>query len=157
MDADNNNGTTISTCSTFQTDKSSVTGKSVYESNEDEFIQEMFRQLKLSFPSLPQYDKAIIHPSVTRNGNMWVEDDSAFIGLEYVPSNISKNLWYVGTQNGHSYYNFTTMESAVTNALFVLNDMEGVNVKIESPLELITVIRILILFILLIVLLLILK
>ena len=157
MDADNNNGTTISTCSTFQTDKSSVTGKSVYESNEDEFIQEMFRQLKLSFPSLPQYDKAIIHPSVTRKGNMWVEDDSAFIGVEYVSSNISKNLWYVGTQNGHSYYNFTTMESAVTNALFVLNDMEGVNVKIESPLELITVVRILILFILLIVLLLILK
>lgn len=151
MNADNNNGTVISTCSTFQTDKSSVTGKSVYESDEEEFIREMFRQLKISFPALPQFDRAIIHPSVKRQGNEWVEDDSAFMGLDYVSASISKNLWYVGTQNGRSYYNFTSMESAVTNALFALNEMEELNLNIEAPLELITVVRIIILIIIVVI------
>lgn len=142
MNADNNNGTVISTCATFQDAVSSVTGKSMNESNEGEFKLEMFRQLKISFPDLPEPDRAIIHPSVKRQDEEWVEDDSAFIGLQYISPNISKNLWYVGTQNGRSYYNFTSMESAVTNALFAVNEMEGVEIKIDAPLELITCVRI---------------
>jgi hypothetical protein len=158
MNADNNGGTVISTCATFQTVKSSVTGKSVNESNEEEFKQEMFRQLKISFPTLTNFDRAIIHPSVTRQGDKWIEDDSAFMGLDYVPANISENLWYVGTQNGRSYYNFTSMESAVTNALFAINEMEGKDFPIEKPWELIKCIQIgLICIVLVIVLIIVLK
>lgn len=141
MNADNNGGTVISTCATFQDSKSRVTGKSVNESDEEEFKIEMFRQLKISFPELPIFDRAIIHPSVKRVDNSWMEDDNAFIGLDYINPKISENLWYIGTQNGRSYYNFTTMESAVTNALFALNDIEGLDLHIEAPWELITVIQ----------------
>ncbi len=84
----------------------------------------------------------MLHPSVTRQENTWVEDDSAFMGVDYVPANISKNLWYVGTQNGRSYYNFTSMESAVTNALFAVNEMESKNFPIEKPWELLKFIKI---------------
>lgn len=142
MNADNNDGTVISTCATMQNAKSSVTGKSVDESNEEEFKLEMFRQLKISFPSLPDFQRAIIHPSVTRQGDTWVEDDSAFMGVDYISPRLSENLWYVGTQNGRSYYNFTSMESAVTNALFAINEMEGTNFPIEKPWELIKCIQI---------------
>lgn len=147
MNADNNGGTVISTCATIQDVKSKVTGKTVYESNELELQQEMFRQLNISFPNLPMYDKVIIHPSVTRQGESWIEDDSAFMGLDYIAPKLSENLWYVGTQNGKSYYNFTSMESAVTNALFALTQMEDVNIMIESPKEIITMIRLFLLII----------
>jgi hypothetical protein len=145
MNADNNDGTVISTCSTFQDRKSSFTGKSVNESSQEEFKREMFRQLKISFPDLPMFDRQIIHPSVSRKDDKWIEDDSAFMGLDYISPRLSKNLWYVGTQNGRSYYNFTSMESAVTNALFALNEMEGVNLKIEAPWELIVFLQIVLL------------
>ena len=142
MNADNNGGTVISTCSTFQDAKSSFTGKTVNESSEEEFKNEMFRQLKISFPTLPNADRAIINPSVRRQDDKWLEDDSAFMGLEYIKPRLSKNLWYVGTQNGRSYYNFTSMESAITNALFAVNEMENANIKIEAPLELIAVLQV---------------
>jgi hypothetical protein len=145
MNADNNDGTVISTCSTFQDAKSSVTGKSVNESNELEFKDEMFRQLRISFPDLPVFDRAILHPSVKREGNIWIEDDSAFMGIDYLPPNISKNLWYVGSQNGKSFYKFISMESAVTNALFAFNEMEGANVKIEIPRDLVSFIQLILL------------
>jgi len=142
MNADNNGGTVISTCSTFQDVKSEFTGKTVNESSEPEFKDEMFRQLKISFPDLPNADRVIINPSVTRKDDKWIEDDSAFMGLDYIKPRLAKNLWYVGTQNGRSYYNFTSMESAVTNALFALNEMEGLNIKIEAPLEIIAILQI---------------
>ena len=137
LNADNNGGTVISTCSTFQDVKSNFTGKTVNESNEDEFKTEMFRQLKISFADLPNADRTIINPSVVHVNNKWIEDDSAFMGLDYITPRISKNLWFVGTQNGRSYYKFTSMESAITNALFALNEMEGLNVHIKAPWEII--------------------
>jgi hypothetical protein len=151
MNADNNNGTVISTCATIQDVRSSFTGKTVNQSDEEEFKMEMFRQLKISFPELPDFDIAIIQPSVKRKENNWVEDDSAFIGLEYISPNINGNLWYVGTQNGRSYYNFTSMESAVTNALFALNEMEGVNFSIEAPWELTEFLRLIFIIIIIII------
>ena len=36
----------------------------------------------------------------------------------------SGHVYYIGTHNGDSYYSFTSMESAVTNALFALRQLE---------------------------------
>ena len=146
----------ISTCATIQNQKSDVTGKSVHESNPDEFVNEMFRQLKLSFPDIPLYDEAIIHPSVKRIDGNWVEDDSAYVEttkqafISFENKNIP-NFYYVGTQNGNSYYRFTSMESAVTNAMFAVSNMENLNINIKKPLTISKVIIIFFLSILIII------
>lgn len=154
MNTNNNDGVTISTCVTKQDTVSSVTGKTMQQSNEQELIEEVFRQLKLSFPNIPIYDKAIVHPNVKYINNKWIEDDTAYVETykyQFVKATHPeyKGLYYVGSHNGNSNYNFTSFESAVTNALHALNKMEGVStINIKKPFELITLIRWLLIFIL---------
>jgi len=143
-------GLMISTCITRPESISKVTGKTAYQSNEEEVKQEVFRQLRISFPQLVPYDIALIHPKVSRNSNNeWQEEDTAYIKTykhEFVNYKIpdTKGLYFVGTQNGNSFYNFTSLESAVTNALFYLRDEEKINITIEKPFELVYFLRILI-------------
>lgn len=163
MDADNNfdnkRNTVITTCITIQDKKSNVTGKTMYESNQEELIAEVFRQLKISFPELPNYDKAIIHPTVKYKDNKWVEDDQAYVETyksQFIPasSSVYENHYFVGTQNGRSYYRFTSMESAVTNAMYLLKKIRPDKLRkltIRKPFELIILLRLLILLIVFIV------
>ena len=127
----------ISTCITIQDFKSKFTHKTAQESNREELVSEVFRQLKASFPSLPNPDKSIIHPKISRENNQWVEQDTAYFKQTFIQSHtkFAENIYYVGTQNGNSYYNFTSMESAVTNALFAVNKMENVDICIRKPRE----------------------
>jgi len=160
MDANNDNktSTVFSTCITKQDTPSSITGKTMYQTEEQELIQEVFRQLKLSFPDLPNYDRAIIHPNVKRINNTWVEDDTAYVETdryEFVKPSIPdlKGLYYVGTHNGNSYYNFTSMESAVTNSMNLLNslsDFKNNKINVKKPYELIEHIRYMFMLIMLI-------
>jgi len=160
MDANNDNktSTVFSTCITKQDTPSSVTGKTMYQTEEQELIQEVFRQLKLSFPDLPNYDRAIIHPNVKRINNTWVEDDTAYVETdryEFVKPSVPdlKGLYYVGTHNGNSYYNFTSMESAVTNSMNLLNslaDFKNNKINVKKPYELIEHIRYMFMLIMLI-------
>jgi hypothetical protein len=118
----------------------------------------VFRQLKLSFPDLPNYDRAIIHPNVKRINNTWVEDDTAYVETdryEFVKPSVPdlKGLYYVGTHNGNSYYNFTSMESAVTNSMNLLNslsDFKNNKINVKKPYELIEHIRYMFMLIMLI-------
>lgn len=143
-------GLMISTCITRPESISRVTGKTAYQSDEEEVKQEVFRQLKVSFPQLVDYDVALIHPKVSRKtNNIWQEEDTAYIKTykhEFVNYKIPdiKGLYFVGTQNGNSFYNFTSLESAVTNALFYLRNEEKLNITIEKPFELVYFLRILI-------------
>jgi hypothetical protein len=148
------NGMMISTCITRPESISKVTGKTAYQSNEEEVKKEVFRQLKISFPQLEMYDMAIIHPKVkySSQGN-WQEEDTAYIKTykhEFVNYKIPdiKGMYFVGTQNGNSFYSFTSLESAVTNAFFYLRDEEKINITIEKPFELVYFLRILIVTIL---------
>jgi len=158
MDADNNNidkerNTVITTCITIQDKKSSVTGKTMNESNEGELIAEVFRQLRISFPDLPIYNKAIIHPTVQYKNNKWIEDDQAYVETyksQFLPaiSSVYENHYFVGTHNGRSYYRFTSMESAVTNAMYLLKNIRKDKMKevsIKKPFELIVLLRMIIL------------
>jgi hypothetical protein len=160
MDAnnDNNTSTVFSTCITKQDTPSSVTGKTMHDSNESELITEVFRQLKISFPRLPNYDRAIIHPNVNRINNVWKEDDTAYVETdryEFVKPSVPdlRGLYFVGTQNGNSYYNFTSMESAVTNSMNLLNSLsefKNNKITVNKPYELIEHIRYMFIIILLI-------
>lgn len=115
----------ISTCVTRVETKSSFTNKTALECGENELKTEVFRQLKLAFPNLQSYDNAIIHP----------DKDTAFVqtkSQEFVEMHVEDGLYFVGTHNGRSDYQFTSMESAVTNALYAFQDLECQEIRIKK-------------------------
>jgi len=148
----------ISTCITRVNAKSKTIGKSAMESTDEEMINEVFRQLKISFPSLPPYDRAIIYQRTK------TEEDTAFVETSsgsFIPMANEKlnNVFYIGTQNGNSYYSFTSMESAVTNALFALRklDKKLKLLPIKKSFTLVDVLRLIFFIILILIIILLLK
>jgi hypothetical protein len=160
---DDKSQTVISTCITRIDSISKYTNKTANQTNDKyQLIDEVFRQLKLSYPDLPPPTYSILNPGVYRLNNQWIETDTAFVSTkfqEYINNNqfISlkniNNLNYVGTHNGNSNYYFTTLESAVQNALYFLNTDKNLNIKIpiKKPFELISIIRLVLLIILIVV------
>jgi uncharacterized protein with NAD-binding domain and iron-sulfur cluster len=109
---------------------SSVTNKTAQETNKKDKITETLRQLRISFPGLPTPDKVIIH-----NDSPHHKDDTAFMLTKYgyIPSRTNiKNLYNVGTHNGHSSYAFTSMESAVQNAMVLSNHILNQRNKLHT-------------------------
>jgi len=113
---------------------SSVTGKTAHQTGEIELYDEIFRQLKLSFGDIPKYDTAIINPLVKRVGSLYVDSDTAYVRSIYDDTVLPydslqyPNIYNAGTQNGYSSYSFTSMESAVANAICVGAQLEpGIN------------------------------
>ena len=116
----------ISTCITRVNTVSNTIGKTALECNEEELVSETFRQLKVSFPDLEPYDKTVVY-----NKDL----DTAYVATSnepYLPMNVAKDVYYIGTQNGRTFYSFTSMESAVTNALFAISDIEGYDIQIKD-------------------------
>jgi hypothetical protein len=119
------NGTVISTAITRTDAISSVTGKSGAMSSQDELFAEALRQLRLSFPDLPDPDKILLSPTVQQINGRWTLTDVAYIpGQQTVKfkSPVFDNLYNLGPHNGHELYNFNSLESAVSNA-FVLGNL----------------------------------
>ena len=89
-------------------------------------INEVFRQLKQTYPYLPNPTFSFLSPTVYRSKNEWIDKDSAYVMTnlnKFLPSSGKiPNLYNVGTQNGKSLYNFTSFESAVTNAIAFVNE-----------------------------------
>lgn len=92
-------------------------------------LSETFRQLKESYPGLPPPDQSIVNPNNYLAGE-WRDRDSGYVRTPYkigdsmflpAKSVIFPNLYNLGTQNGHSAYAFTSMESAVSNAVSFVN------------------------------------
>ena len=150
----------ISTCVTKPDSLSLFINKTANQCDENELKQEVLRQLRISFPELPEPSFMIINPNLKKINNKWIEPDTAFIQTYdntflKSESDITKNLYQVGTQNGNSKYNFTTMESAVTNSIVFSNKIEPETSKIitkTNSIELNDIIRILLILIILLVL-----
>jgi hypothetical protein len=124
----------ISTCITKNI-KSTYINKTPDECSENELKRETLRQLRISFPELPNPSYAIIHPNVKYINNKWIEDDTAFISAtntKYLKYNSDTvvNIFQVGTQNGNSKYRFTSMESALSNGIIFSNYIEKNTQKI---------------------------
>lgn len=151
--------TVISTCITKQGIKSTFINKTPGECDENELKNEVFRQLKISFPDLPNPDRMILHPTVQKQNRIWVETDTAYVNTyldEYLGSQNTKykNLYLVGTHNGNSTYSFTSFESAVSNALYFVNRIESKSrfMSIKRRVTVTDVLRIILVIILLIIL-----
>jgi hypothetical protein len=148
--------TLISSCVTRPEAKSEFTGRSANESTEEEIIAESFRQLSQSFAqagkALPAPDRAFLSPEFSKNRT----PDSAFVltpaGFLPAQSRLFSNLYSVGTHNGKSPIDFTSMESAVANAIATVHQLipeSRKTIRIESPVMLTDVIKALLLIIIL--------
>ena len=116
--------TVISTAITITDEKSLNNGKTANECNYNQLINELFLQLKESFPNLPDPTKIVLSPEVHYNTVLqkWQSDNTAFISTSNkgnLPfhNNIIDNMYNLGTHNGKSYIPFNCIESAVSNGI----------------------------------------
>jgi len=100
------------------TDVPNENGKTVDQCSKEEIIEYVKSQL----PFFPTPDKVIISPNVIRLNDKWINLDTAYVVttenkfLEPRSKEID-NLFAVGIYNGNSNYHFTSIESAVENAI----------------------------------------
>jgi phytoene dehydrogenase-like protein len=120
---EDNYKTVISITITLPDSKSSKTGKTANQSTKEEIFEEVYRQIIDSiYPNLTSDYRAILNPNQYYEDNKWKSRDKAYfntVGTKFIPfqSKHIPNLYNVGTQNGKSYIDYTTMESAVSNAM----------------------------------------
>lgn len=143
-----NSKTVITTCISLLDTKSKRTNKTANEtSSKDKLIKEVFEQVKEKYGLLPSPTHSILHPNVKRLNNEWIETDSAYMATPtstFVPFETKiDNLYNVGTHNGKSSYAFTSMESAITNAIMLYNLLTKSNYSISSMWQLTDVIQLL--------------
>ncbi len=134
--------TLISTCISYVNRKSSYTGKTANESSADEIKEEVWRQIIENFNStvIKEPDNIIIQDSVKRDGNVWINTDYAFADTylaEYMDYKMTDNVYNLGTQNGKSKYVFTSLESAVSNAIGLFNEITGSKLPIKSSMSIV--------------------
>lgn len=142
----------ISTVITMPDVVSTHTGLSANQtSDEAQVVAEVIRQLRERFPrsvtgqsAFPQPTHAFITPGVVyqpghanRSGR-WHNPNTAYVAAAntqaWGPQTEINNVYSVGTHNGNSSYSFTSMESAVTNALHLTNQLEpNHSVTLRSP------------------------
>jgi hypothetical protein len=92
-------------------------GKTVNQCSKEEIIKYVEEQLSF----FPKPDLVLISPTVKRSGDSWINMDTAYVVTTkqhfIEPKSQLSNLYYVGIPNGKSTYNFTSIESAVQNAI----------------------------------------
>lgn len=122
---ENHYSTVLSTAITICDQNSRFIYKTANECNRDELIAEVHRQIKRSvFHDIPDDYYAVLNPNnyYNVNENKWENTDEAYFNtfatksLNYNCKTIH-NLFNVGTHNGNSYMQYTTMDSAISNAL----------------------------------------
>jgi hypothetical protein len=122
---ENSSKTVISTAVTIIDQISKYNNKTANECfDEKEFIEEVFKQLNETYPDIPQPTTALITPNNYYNHekHSWESHDTAYLSAyktNYIPFKSDKysNLFNLGTHNGKSSYKFTSMETAVSNAM----------------------------------------
>ena len=92
-------------------------GKTANQCSKEEIIKYVKEQLSF----FPNPDLVIISPTIKRSGDVWINEDTAYVVTTeqrfIKPKGTLSNLYYVGIHNGNSSYNFTAIESAVQNAI----------------------------------------
>jgi len=131
-----NSKTVISCCISYLDKKSKYINKTANEcKDKNEIIYEMYRQLKEIYKNLPLPTLAFIN-NYYENGK-WNSNETAFIRIpnyNYIKNNkISDNIYILGTHTGNAKIHFTTLESAVTNAIYLVNVIYNTNYKIKRP------------------------
>lgn len=141
--------TVISTMITKNNINSSFLLKNANQCLEEELINEVFRQLKIHYPDLPDPTASILSKNIYKEDNVWKNSDTAFFNspnnnLFPFKSDKYNNLYTIGTHNGNSNYYFTSFESAVSNAIVAFNTLNpnaDNTINIVKPIQLIPLIH----------------
>lgn len=172
--------TVITSCISLTNTPSSFTGLTANQTNDPEaLMREVYRQVNEVYKGrLPEpyfgtehmyrsndqgvgLEKGImlISPGVSydTSKSIWVNSDSSFINTpkaghlpDWENADVA-GLYWVGSLNGQSYYNFSSMESAVSNAIsFYLSKYRNPNYMVRSPINFSTFLRTLIVFMIII-------
>ncbi len=149
-----NSKTVISCCITYLDKKSKYLNKTANEcKDKNEIIYEIFRQLKEIYNDLPLPTLAFIN-NYYDNGE-WKSNETAFLktpNYNYIRnSKISDNIYILGTHNGNAKIHFTSLESAVTNAISLVNTIYKTDYNIKRPFTIKDLIIIIIIFIIIII------
>jgi len=91
-------------------------------------------------PDMKLPDVSLVHQSVKRKGDKWINTDYAYmdtVEASPIPFELTFNTYTLGTQNGFSKYAFTSLESAVSNAIALYNKLEGKRESIKQALTLV--------------------
>lgn len=143
---ENNSKTVISITLTRSEYISKRLGKSANDSSFNEIINEVYLELKELYGEHFEYPTvALLSPGVFYDNSLkkWISYDTAFISsaghsLLNFKNEYINNMYNVGTHNGKSLYKFTSLESAVSNAVYLsklmypeLKDKLGI-IKIEK-------------------------
>ena len=102
-------------------------GKTVHQCTFNEIVDETYLELKELYGDNFEYPTvALLSPGVKYDNILkkWISYDSAFINsANYKSLNFQNkfinNMYNLGTQNGKSLYKFTSLESAVSNAVYL--------------------------------------
>ena len=118
---------------------SKATNKIALECNDEEIFKEVYRQLRLSMPELPKYDLALMNPmdstlDTILNSSKMGNHDNSFVRSKFKDPFISPvplgkkykglHIYNAGTANGLCSYSMTTIETAITNAISVVQQLE---------------------------------
>ncbi len=153
MEFNDSRSQTVISAAITKHNKSQILNKTPNEiPNKEEIIKEVFRQLQ-NIIEIPQYDHAIMSQNYYEN-NKWISSDTAFMTTKhgYINSKspIIGNLYNCGVQNGKRDYVFTSIESAVQNAVSLVHEFEPQS-KNEYKIPHITTIREILLIVILII------
>jgi protoporphyrinogen oxidase len=146
--------TVISCCISYLDKKSKYINKTANECNDkNEIIYEMYRQLKEIYQNLPLPTLAFMN-NYYENGE-WKSHETAFLrtyDCNYIKNNrISDNIYILGTHSGNSKIHYTSLESAVTNAIHLVNVIYKTDYNIKRPFTVKDLIIIIIILIILII------
>ena len=93
--------------------------------DKEDLMNEVFRQLRTVLKDIPDYDHAIMSQN-RHDGEKWIPVHTAFMTTKYgyidFHSNIYRNLYNCGVQNGKSSYSFTSLESSIVNAVELVHE-----------------------------------
>ena len=92
---------------------------------------ELFHVLQELYPSLTDDYEMALGPGIIQKDSEWYDTNYSFIlspnlKTKFIDFKIHNynNVYNLGSHNGQSYYVFTSLESAVTNALFLAQKLE---------------------------------
>jgi hypothetical protein len=130
------NSKTVISCSITITDKKSKNiNKTANEcTDKKEIFDEVYSQLKEIYVNLP-YPTLLFINNRYVNGK-WISSEEAFIKTPdngYLNFSNNKNIYTLGTHNGKGVVHFTSLESAVTNAIELSNLIYNTNYTVKKP------------------------
>lgn len=154
--SENNSKTVISCSITLVNNKSNNINKTANEcKDKNELINETFNQLNEIYNNnLPNPTLSFIN-NYYKNGK-WISNETAYIktyNSDYIPFKIDENLYTLGSHNGKARVHFTSMENAVSNAIYLYNELYDKKIKIKRPFLIVDLLRILVIFLIMILLL----